>query len=129
MERKRGERGQALVEMALVLPLLLMLLFGIIEFGRIFHAYLTVNNGAREGARLAVVGAQDTAIIARIKDTAVGLDSSKLQITIAPAYSNRLRGQPVTVQVSYPVQIFAPIIGEIIGNPYTVSGSVQMRME
>lgn len=115
--------------MALVLPLLLLLLFGIIEFGRIFHAYLTVNNGAREGARLAVVGAQDTAIITRVKDAAVGLDSSKLQITIIPAQSSRLRGQPVTVQVSYPVQIYAPIIGEIIGNPYTVNGRVQMRME
>ncbi|MEA3338815.1 MAG: TadE family protein, partial [Chloroflexota bacterium] len=53
-----GERrkGQGIVEFALVLPILLLLLFGIIEFGRIFQAWLTIENAARQAARFAVSG-------------------------------------------------------------------------
>jgi Flp pilus assembly protein TadG len=48
----RGEEGQSLVEFALVLPLLLLLLLGIIQFGAVFNALITINAAAREGARL-----------------------------------------------------------------------------
>ena len=47
-----GQRGAAAVEMALVLPLLFMLIFGIIEFGFIFNRYITVTHAAREGVRV-----------------------------------------------------------------------------
>ena len=45
--RARPHRGQTLVEFALTLPILLLLLFGIIEFGRIFQAWVTLQNAAR----------------------------------------------------------------------------------
>jgi Flp pilus assembly protein TadG len=48
-------RGQALVEFALVLPLLLLLVFGIVDAGRLIYAYNTVSNSARNGARVAIV--------------------------------------------------------------------------
>jgi hypothetical protein len=50
------QKGQGLVEFALILPLLLLMVFGIVEFGRIFQAYLTVQHAAREAARYAVTG-------------------------------------------------------------------------
>lgn len=50
------DRGAAAVEMALVLPLLLLLVFGVIDFGRMFNAQLTLTEAAREGARAAAVG-------------------------------------------------------------------------
>ncbi|MFZ6029339.1 MAG: TadE/TadG family type IV pilus assembly protein [Chloroflexota bacterium] len=53
-------QGQAMVEFALVLPLLLLILFGIIEFGRLLQAVLAVQNAARFGVRHAVTGAIDT---------------------------------------------------------------------
>lgn len=53
--QRQPERGAALVEMALVTPLLLLLLFGIIEFAWVFSSNLDVRHGAREGARLAAV--------------------------------------------------------------------------
>lgn len=53
--RKRSERGAALVEMALVLPLFLLLVFGIMEAGWLFAQLTETRNAAREGARLAVV--------------------------------------------------------------------------
>ncbi|MDX1521613.1 MAG: TadE family protein, partial [Anaerolineae bacterium] len=55
MLRTRG-KGQSLVEFALILPVLLMLLLGIIEGGRIIWAYVTVQNAAKNAARYAITG-------------------------------------------------------------------------
>ncbi len=52
---RRRSRGQALVEFALIFPLLVMLLFGLIDLGRAVYAFSTVSNAAREGARVAAV--------------------------------------------------------------------------
>jgi Flp pilus assembly protein TadG len=54
--RKRGERGQAIIEMALTLPLLLVIVMGIFDFGFMFQKYEVVTNAAREGARVGVLG-------------------------------------------------------------------------
>ncbi len=53
---KGVRRGQSLVEFALVFPVVLAMLFGLIEFGRVIHAQVTVQNAAREGARFAITG-------------------------------------------------------------------------
>jgi hypothetical protein len=58
--RRRSERGAAAVEMALVLPVLLFLVFGIIDFGRMLNAQITLTEAAREGARATALG-QDPA--------------------------------------------------------------------
>ncbi len=54
-KRGRSEDGAQLVEFALVLPLLLLVVLGIAEFGFIFQRYEVITNAAREGARLAVL--------------------------------------------------------------------------
>lgn len=51
----RGERGSQLIEFALVLPLLLLVVLGILDFGLLFQRYEAVTNAAREGARIAVL--------------------------------------------------------------------------
>lgn len=51
----QGERGAAAVEFALVLPILLVLLLGIVEFGRVFNVQVSVTNAAREGARVMAI--------------------------------------------------------------------------
>ncbi len=58
-ESTRRKRGQTLAEFAITLPILLMLLFGIIEFGRIFQAWVTLQNSARAAARYATTGQYD----------------------------------------------------------------------
>ncbi|HUS89454.1 MAG TPA: TadE family protein [Desulfosporosinus sp.] len=124
----KGERGQALVEMALVLPLLFLLLFGVIEMGRVGYAYITVNNAARAGARVASIGAVNSVIESSIYDAAFSLDS--LTYDIVPyLLENRQSGQQVTVQVTYPVQLVIPIISNVITNPVVVSSKVIMRLE
>ncbi len=58
-DSRRDGRGQALVELALILPILLMLLLGIFEFGRAWNTKQVITDAAREGARLAVVQNND----------------------------------------------------------------------
>ena len=52
---RRNQRGQAVIEMALTLPLLLLVVFGIFDFGFMFQRYEVVTNAAREGARLGIL--------------------------------------------------------------------------
>jgi Flp pilus assembly protein TadG len=53
--RRPNQRGQAVIELALTLPLLLIVVFGIIDFGFMFQRYESVTNAAREGARLGIL--------------------------------------------------------------------------
>lgn len=55
MRRHQDDRGQALVEFALILPIFLLLLIGLFDFGRAIYAFNTINQAAREAARLAIV--------------------------------------------------------------------------
>jgi hypothetical protein len=55
-DRGRGERGAALVELAIILPLFVILVFGIIEFGLTYNNYITIRQGTREAARQGAVG-------------------------------------------------------------------------
>ena len=125
----KANKGQALVEFALILPLLLLLIFGVIEFGRIFGAELTVNNSAREGARLGAIGATDSLIVTRVLNSSGMLDSAKVAVTITPVESSRVRGGEIQVNVSYPVTVFAPFISAITGETVTVDSSCVMRVE
>jgi len=128
---KKDNKGQAMVELALVLPVLLLLVFGIIEFGRVFGTYLMVTHGAREGARAGAVGIADTDIIALVRDRTANLQLSeaKLVVNISPGQLSRTRGDGITVGVEYPVDIYAPFISIFTGSSYTVSSQVTMRIE
>jgi len=81
-----NRRGQALVEFALLLPLVMLILIGIVEFGRAWQAKQTLTDAAREGARIAVVGngqyTTDT-VTAKVKAMikGAGFDSSQVTIT------------------------------------------------
>jgi hypothetical protein len=125
----RDNRGQALLEFALVLPVLLLLVFGIIEFGLIFFDNLVITQAAREGARVGVVGGSDAEIIETIEYSAASLDQSRLQIEIEPGQTVRSQGDPLKVEVHYSVPIMTPIMGQFLSNPYPLQVSVTMRME
>lgn len=123
----KSEKGQALVEFTLVLPILLLLVFGVVEFGRIYSASLAVNHVARETARAAVVGTNGTDLTNVIKNAAPQLNYNQLNVTIAPA--TLVRGEEVTVDVEYTVNIQAPFINLIIPDPFLVRGTIVMRVE
>jgi Flp pilus assembly protein TadG len=76
-----NREGSTTVEFALVLPVLMVMLFGIIEFGLIFKDVLAVNQAAREGARAGAVGNPTTTISARVSASATTLTAANLTIT------------------------------------------------
>ena len=73
--------GTATVELALVAPLLLLLLMGIIEFGLLFEDFMLLKNAAREGARTGATGNSTTAIADRVENAAAQLPAEDLTIT------------------------------------------------
>lgn len=125
----KNKKGQAMVEMAIVLPILLVILMGIFEFGRIFNTYLIMTNASREGARSAALGDNDTDIIQRINNAIVDLDSSNLTTTITPSKSSRKRGTEVKVNLQYDIDLIAPVIDTIIPNPVHLETQTIMRVE
>lgn len=125
----KEEHGQAVLEMALVLPLFFLLLFGVIEMGQVGYTYITVNNATWNAARVASVGGTDQEIDVAVYNAAPALDSSQMTITISPPESTRQSGQEVTVTVSYPVNLLVPFLQNIIPNPIIVTGSLSARLE
>ncbi|KDR93774.1 TadE-like protein [Peptoclostridium litorale DSM 5388] len=129
----KNRKGQTLIELALVLPILLMLVFGIIEFGRVFNAYVLVSNASREGARQASVGKADSDVRTKVKDVASSLGLEEGDININPGKGSRDYGDQVTVTVNYELPIIAPLIDVILdpdgdGN-YQLQVSTSMRVE
>jgi hypothetical protein len=96
--------------MALVLPILLLLLFGIVEFGRLLHAQLQLQHAAREGARLGITGAPDADIEQRVFEAAPTLDPARLSVLIAPPPDQRQRGASLIVTLDYTFVTVYPLI-------------------
>jgi Flp pilus assembly pilin Flp len=114
MRRARDEHGQTAVEFALVAPILIVLLLGIIQIGIAFHDYVTITDAARAGARQAIVarfgpGNFDAAKQA-VRNSAPGLDQVKLVPQVTDP-SGMTAGSLVTVTVTYPYAIDIPLLG------------------
>lgn len=122
------DRGQALVEFALVVPVLLLLVLGIMEFGMVIHEYMVVTGAAREGARIAALGGNDTAVETAVKDAAVNFDKADIRVTVSPS-PTRIQGEPVTVTVTYPFKPVTPLIGAVFSAGYNINGAAVMRVE
>lgn len=104
---RRDEKGQTATELALVLPVFCLLLFGVIQFGIIFNNYVTLTDAVRAGAREAVVSRQEPdpagTAEARVRTAAGGLDQGKLLVTVsATAWEH---GEDVTVEATYPYEV------------------------
>lgn len=123
----KNNRGQALVEFALVLPVLLLLIIGSMEFGLIIHRYMLVAEAAREGARSAAVGASDGVVTSIAQAAASQIPANQLTITISPA--NRVRGDGVTVTVGTPANTITNLISPFFPSNFTLQGIATMRVE
>jgi Flp pilus assembly protein TadG len=126
VRRTRGERGASLVEFALVLPLLMLFVFGIIEFGGTYNNLISLRNGVREGARLAVVNDQSSGNIVAETKQRIGLDQT--QTKVAVSLSGSQVGDTVTVCASYPAYNITGVMKPFLGGR-TVTARVTMRLE
>ena len=124
----KKRRGQAMVEFALILPVFILILLGIMEFGLVFHQYLVVTAASREGARVAALGGTDAETRTIVNNSAASVNTGQLTTTITPTV--RVKGQTVSVQVTNPVTIRTPLIAQAFPqNPFPVSGTTIMRVE
>jgi len=82
----KGKRGAVAVEFALVAPVLMILLFGAIEFGLAFKDLLVLNQAAREGARAASVGDTVSTVLSRIDSAASSLNYQQMTIALQRRY-------------------------------------------
>lgn len=120
-------RGQALVEMALLLPVLLLFLGTVIEFGRIYQQASLAAGAAREGARVAATGGKDAEVATAAGQYASALAPGTLGVAVTP--STRVSGQEVTVTVDVPVTLIMPVVSSLLGTVVTVHGKAVMRVE
>ncbi len=118
--RVKDESGASTVEFALVVPILFMLLFGIIQFGIAFGNQLAITHAAREGARLAAVGAYDES---SVRGRAYPVSPTAVILSYPNGNSH---GQPVEVRIEYDMIISIPFFG--VRN-LPLSSTAQMRLE
>jgi hypothetical protein len=132
LRNKKSERGQSLAEFALILPIFLILVFAIVDFGMGFHYWITSTNAAREGARVGAVGASAPEIDDKVRSF-FG-DQEKVAVDIEGAQG--APGDSVRVEVKYDYEIMTPLAGLLkmlsgntIGPTLTLSSSAEMRLE
>ena len=149
-----GRRGIATVELAIVAPLLILLLFGIIEFGLIVKDMVGLNQAAREGARTAAVGATPTTIDSRIAASAPTIDTGQITelyeyrsydqdtsswgdwtvLGVDGEYNNAAEGDQIRISLQYPHQlvtggVFASLADDPENSTITLSTAIAMRRE
>lgn len=144
--RRRSEgRGQALVEFALILPILVLVLLGILDLGRAVYAYSTLNNTAREGARVAIVDQTVAHIREHAAEHAVALDVPEAAIDVEFVSADGTSpctyltdGDAsndafvatclVVVSVPYDYSATTPFLGNLVGT-ISMVGESTMRVE
>ena len=132
---KLNERGAAAAEFALLLPVFLMILFGIIEFGMIMYGREVVTNAAREGARAGIVQGPpkrtsgDITTIANSYLTGTGVNQA--DVTFTPAGVGLASPNTLTVTAVYNYNFLIPYIPNVLGvpNPLVITTQAVMRHE
>ena len=123
-----------MVEFALVVPLFLLILFGIIDFGLALNDYNSVRQGVREGAREGVVGefgsactGSGTQRLVCLTEERIGLDHTKtrVKVKLEGAYSD---GDQLTVCAQYPISSTTGMFSSLIGGR-VVQSEITMRIE
>ncbi len=147
--RRRGDGGQSLVEFALILPVLLIVVFGIIDFAMGMRSYVALANATREGARFAAIGAvfgtqadcgvTNTTVVGRVCAAAEGLAKSRIAVETNPAtvYPNGMApGNSVVVKATYEYRFITPLgaivdffSGGSLGTSITLRSETDMRLE
>ena len=120
----RDQRGQAVTEFALVLPILALLLFGIIQLGIVFNHYVTVTDAVRAGARKAAVSRRQSdpvgTTVNAVRSSAPNLDLSQLAVSVA---TNWQQGTDVTVTAQYPYQV--SLLGFVVSSGQLTSSTTE----
>lgn len=119
------DQGQAVVELAVTLPILLLLIVGLINLGMLVNAQIILTQaaweGARAGATLVNPSRGDDEIIGAVRQAVIGLDPNTVQIDIVPRQDEsprnqpwpEPRGRPLTVHLAYRLTLALPLIVDV----------------
>lgn len=124
MRSSKADGGAVAVEMALLLPVLILLLLGIMEFGRAYNAQVTLTNAAREGVRVMAITNDSTKARAAATAAASTLRPALITSNFAPAptpCSPTVTGESTTFTISYSLSTLTGIAG-----PFTMTGRSTM---
>ena len=130
----KREDGQAMVEFALILPIFLLILCGIIDFGWLFYNQLSLNNACREGARYAVVHTDENAdtqsIINHIENLSTTVFANDgVDITVTYSSPSDPTAGDVTVSMQADISFFTPVLSTVLGKEKTLTSTVIMKVE
>lgn len=124
---KRCQRGQSVVEIALIMPLVLMLILGTLDLGRAVYAHTALAHAVREGARAAVVqNNTNSVVIQKVVQAAVGTNLTAGGVTIGGA---RTSGSTVIVSASVNFALVTPFIRGIVGNSIVLRAQASMIVD
>ena len=126
-------RGATVVEAALVMPLLVLLILGLVEYGWLFLKANQISDAAREGARTATfVGATQASVQSAVKAqmAAAGFNPITVQVAVAPTNLETVgAGEPVTVTVTVSYASLSLVHAALVPAPTNLSSSVTMAKE
>jgi Flp pilus assembly protein TadG len=148
MIRRRDHRGQALVEFALILPIFVLILVGLFDFGRAIYAFNTVNQAAREAARLAIVDQTIDHVQAEGASSAVslGIDPADIVVDFRDRFTPDTPGSCTAevagddnntdgivlclavVTVPYQYTAATPLIGNLVGT-ISIEGESRFKVD
>jgi Flp pilus assembly protein TadG len=123
MQRLRSERGASAVEFALVVPVLLILLIGIIEYGRVFNTQLQITAAARESVRVMAIQKQPATAKAAALAAAPGLSPALTAANVQVSPSSCSSTTDVTVTITYSVSL----VSGLFTNAIPLTGKAVMR--
>lgn len=113
--RIKSKKGQAVIELAITLPILILVLCAIIDFGWIFTNKMFITYSSREGARFGTVNATETnatdLITNKIKNMAPSYLRDKITVTITFSDTYDIRAGDISVEVSCIVKALTPVVG------------------
>jgi Flp pilus assembly protein TadG len=127
--RQRSDRGAAALELALVLPLLLTVVFGLVDFARAYNAQQAVTASAREGVRIVALNGTDADAAARAKAAGAPIPASDLSVAITKKCSAGSPGTAAHVTVTYTFHFLTPLPAFVpgLGSTRTLTGQGEMR--
>jgi Flp pilus assembly protein TadG len=124
MKSRQDERGAAVVEFALVAPLLLLMVLGIAEFGRAYHVQTTLSQAAREGVRVMAVQNDAAGAIAATRAAAPTLTLTNIAVTPSSCVAS---GTTPAATATVTVTFSLPFVTRLFGSGVTLTGRGVMR--
>ena len=128
--RRTRQLGQSLAEFAIVVPIFLIVVFGVVDFSLGLRSWLTITNASREGARVLVLGQTCAQVTNQTKTVAASLNPP-VTVTITPSTCTGVTGDAMSVTVTYKYKSVTPLghFAQLLTGPITMSSTSTMRHE